>query len=491
MGKSIAIIGSGFSALSAASYLAKAGYQVEVFEKNNQIGGRARKFETNGFVFDMGPSWYWMPDVFEDFFNDFGKSASDYYQLIRLDPSYTIYFQDGEKWDIPANYQEFKNFLESKEKGAAKQMDNFLKDAQYKYEVGMQDLVGKPSLSITEFIDWRVIIGSLRLSLFSSFSKHLRKYFKHPNIIELLEFPVLFLGAKPSKTPALYSLMNYADIKLGTWYPLGGMHEIISAMKSLAEELGVVFHTNSEVEKIEVDHYKNAKILVNSKLLDFDSIVASADYHHVEQHLLDKKYRKYDEEYWQNRTMAPSSLIYYLGFNKKIEGLQHHNLFFDASFANHAKEIYEQPKWPTKPLFYVSCPSKTDDSVAPAGMENLFILIPTAPDLNDTEEEREKYLDIVLDRMELKLGIELKNNIIYKKTYAHSDFIKDYHAFKGNAYGLANTLKQTAIFKPSMINKKVKNLFYTGQLTTPGPGVPPSIISGRVVSELIVKTNSI
>ncbi len=491
MSKRIAIIGSGFSSLSAASYLAKAGYQVEVFEKNEQIGGRARKFETNGFIFDMGPSWYWMPDVFEDFFKDFGKSASDYYQLVRLDPSYTIYFQNGEKWDIPANFQEFKNFIESKEKGAAAQMDKFLNDAQYKYEVGIQDLVGKPSLSITEFIDWRVIIGSLRLSLFSNFSKHVRKYFKHPNIIELLEFPVLFLGAKPSKTPALYSLMNYADIKLGTWYPKGGMHEIIKALKNLAEELGVKFHTDAEVEKIVVDDNQNAKIQIKGKILDFDLLVAGADYHHVEQHLLEKKYRKYDDAYWQNRTMAPSSLIYYLGFNKKIEGLNHHNLFFDESFANHAEEIYENPKWPTKPLFYVSCPSKTDSTVAPEGMENIFILIPTAPDLEDTEEEREKYLDIVLERMKKKLGVDLKDNIVYKKTYAHSDFIKDYHAFKGNAYGLANTLKQTAIFKPSMINKKVKNLFYTGQLTTPGQGVPPSIISGRVVSELIVKTNPI
>lgn len=487
MTKRIAVIGSGFSSLSAASYLAKAGYEVEVFEKNDQTGGRARQFSAEEFKFDMGPSWYWMPDVFESFFSDFGKKASDYYKLIRLDPSYTIYFQNGEKWDIPADYTAFKNLLESKEKGAGNQLDIFLADAQYKYEVGINDLVTKPSLSITEFIDWRVIVGSLRLNLFSSFSSHVRKYFKHPNIIELMEFPVLFLGAKPSKTPALYSLMNYADIKLGTWYPDGGMHKIVEGMTSLAKSLGVKFHLNSEVTELNIDKKRVSSFKANGNLFEFDAVVAGADYHHVEQHLLPEEYRRYDKNYWDSRTMAPSSLIYYLGFDKKIEGLEHHNLFFDESFSVHAEEIYEDPKWPTKPLFYVSCPSKVDPTVAPEQGENLFILIPTAPDLVDTEQHRKEYLEVVFDRMEKLLGHSFRANLVYNRSYAHADFKADYHAFKGNAYGLANTLKQTAIFKPSMINPKVENLFYTGQLTTPGPGVPPSLISGKVVSELIQK----
>tara|TARA_R110002049_G_scaffold302804_2_gene496255 strand:- start:2716 stop:4188 length:1473 start_codon:yes stop_codon:yes gene_type:complete len=485
--KRIAVIGSGFSSLSAAAYLAKAGYEVEVFEKNEQTGGRARQFSVDGFKFDMGPSWYWMPDVFESFFGDFGKKPSDYYKLIRLDPSYTIYFQNGDQWDIPADYAEFKKLLESKENGAGEQLDRFLADAQYKYEVGINDLVTKPSLSITEFIDWRVIIGSLRLNLFSSFSSHVRKYFSNPEIIELMEFPVLFLGAKPSKTPALYSLMNYADIKLGTWYPDGGMYEVVKGMTELAKGLGVKFHLNSEVTKLNVENKKVSSFIANEKSYEFDAVVGGADYNHIEQKLLEKKYRRYDEAYWDSRTMAPSSLIYYLGFNKKIEGLQHHNLFFDESFATHAEEIYEDPKWPTKPLFYVSCPSKVDPTVAPSDGENLFILIPTAPDLEDTEQHRTEYLKVVFERMERLLCQSFKDSMVYCRSYAHSDFKADYHAFKGNAYGLANTLKQTAIFKPSMINPKVENLFYTGQLTTPGPGVPPSLISGKVVSKLIQK----
>jgi phytoene desaturase len=487
MGKRIAIIGSGFSSLSAACYLAKAGYDVEVFEKNEQTGGRARQFKAEGFTFDMGPSWYWMPDVFDNFFADFGKNVSDYYSLVRLDPSYTVYFQNGEKWDIPADYTDFKTFLESKEVGASIKLDQFIADAKYKYDVGINDLVTKPSLSVTEFIDWRVIIGSLRLSLFSSFSDHVRKYFTHPNIIELMEFPVLFLGAKPSKTPALYSLMNYADISLGTWYPMGGMYHIVSAMTSLAKSMGVKFHLNAPVEKVLVENGIVNGVKVKGVNLSFDVVVGGADYHHVEQHLLEVKYRKYDKKYWDTRTMAPSSLIYYLGFNKKIEGLNHHNLFFDESFNDHAVEIYDTPKWPDKPLFYVSCPSKIDSAVAPEGNENIFILIPVAPDMKENDALVDEYLEVVLTRMERLLKTEIKDNIIYKRTYAYTDFVNDYNSFKGNAYGLANTLKQTAIFKPSMVNSKVKNLFYTGQLTTPGPGVPPSIISGKVVSELIKK----
>jgi phytoene desaturase len=487
MGKQLAIIGSGFSSLSAACYLAKAGYNVEVFEKNEQTGGRARQFSEEGFTFDMGPSWYWMPDVFDKFFADFGKKVSDYYQLIRLDPSYTVHFQDGEKWEIPADYNEFKKLLESKEEGASIQLDKFISDAKYKYEVGINDLVTKPSLSFTEFIDWRVIIGSLRLNLFSSFSDHVRKYFKHPNIIELMEFPVLFLGAKPSKTPALYSLMNYADISLGTWYPQGGMYNIVKAMTKLAESLGVKFHVNHTVSKVSVEDGITKGIVVNNGFLPFDAVVGGADYHHVEQHLLEEKYRKYDEKYWETRTMAPSSLIYYLGFDKKIEGLTHHNLFFDESFNDHAVEIYDTPQWPKKPLFYVSCPSKIDNSVAPEGKENIFILIPTAPDMKESKELLDKYLEDVLTRIERLLKVEIKQHIIFKRSYGYTDFVSDYNSFKGNAYGLANTLKQTAIFKPSMVNSKVKNLFFTGQLTTPGPGVPPSIISGKVVSELIQK----
>jgi len=487
MKRKVAVIGCGFAGLSAACFLAKAGYDVTLFEKNATPGGRARVFESNGFTFDMGPSWYWMPDVFERFFNSFGKSTSDYYQLKRLDPSYRIVYGKDDYLDIPAGIPALKEMFESLEPGSAAKLEQFLQEGKFKYEIGINELVHKPGLSVMEFADTRLLKGALRLHVFNSISSYIRKFFKNPKLIQLLEFPVLFLGSTPQRTPALYSLMNYADMALGTWYPMGGMHKIIEGMVSLATSLGVKINYNSAVEKVELNHVRAKGILVNGEKLEFNSIVAGADYHHVEQSLLPASHRQYSASYWQSRALAPSSLIFYLGINKKIKGLLHHTLFFDQDFAVHAREIYDTPRWPSSPQFYVSCPSQTDSSVAPDGCENIFILVPAAPGLEDDNETREKYFSMIIKRLEGMLGQSVLPHIVFKRSYAHNDFIQDYNAFKGNAYGLANTLMQTAILKPSILNKKIPNLFFTGQLTVPGPGVPPSIISGEVVAKELIK----
>lgn len=482
------IIGAGFSGLSAACSLAAAGFEVTVLEKNAAAGGRARLFEEADFRFDMGPSWYWMPDVFERFFQRFGKKVEDYYELKRLDPSYRVFFEDHSHLDLPGSREAVCDLFESIEPGAGNKLKKFLDEGAYKYKIGMEEMVYKPGLSWREFLDLRIAKGLFKLHLFQSFSKYSRKYFSNPKLLQLLEFPVLFLGAMPSKIPALYSLMNYADVQLGTWYPVGGMAKIPEAMEKLAKSLGVTFHFNTEVEKIFVDESSTAKIIYTSNgIYTSDVVVGGADYHHIEQNLLEQPFRSYSPEYWDSRVMAPSCLIYYLGINRKVKGLLHHNLFFDSDFNQHARQIYSSPEWPEKPLFYVCCPSKTDTTVAPDDCENLFILIPVAPGLKDSEEIREKYLKIVTQRIEALTGEEIHSKIIFKKSYAYRDFVKDYNSFKGNAYGLANTLKQTAIFRPSVRSKKVRNLYYTGQLTVPGPGVPPAIISGQIVADEIIR----
>ena len=483
----IAVIGSGFSGLSTACYLSKQGYSVEVFEKNSTAGGRCRIHKAEGFTFDIGPSWYWMPDVFEDFFTDFDNDVSDFYKLKRLDPSYRVYFDKEDFIDLPSSLNELSELFESIESGASEKLHTFLKDAEIKYEVGMKKLVHKPGKSIMEFWDMDVIKNVGKIQILKPFSKYIRKYFKNEKLIKILEFPVLFLGAKPSKTPALYSLMNYADLKLGTWYPEGGMYKIIEAMVSQAESLGAQFHYNSPITKISKTENNKPVLTVNGIEKEFDFIVGSADYHHIEQDLLEAKFRNYNEAYWSKKTMAPSSLIFYLGVNKKLNNLEHHNLFFDEDFESHASEIYDSPKWPEKPLFYVAAPSKSDDTIAPEGMENLFILIPVAPGLKDDELTREKYYQMVIKRLEKITGESVIEHVIYKKSYAHNDFIEDYNAYKGNAYGLANTLRQTSIFRPSIQNKKIKSLYYAGQLTVPGPGIPPAIISGKIVANEIHK----
>ncbi len=486
MSKKITILGAGISSLSTAAFLGKAGYDVTILEKNSHIGGRARQFEAEGFVFDMGPSWYWMPDVFERFYQQFGHTASDFYELKRLDPSYRVYWPDHSYTDVPASMLELEAWFESLEPGSSLQLRKFLKDAAYKYQVGMQDLVYKPSLSLFEFADRRILGGLLNMHLLSSFSSYIRKYFKHPKILSLLEFPVLFLGAMPNETPALYSLMNYADMSLGTWYPMGGMHKFIEAFASIAKSQGVKILTNHEVKGFETTNSIATAARTEHQLFESDVIVSGADYEHTESKLLKDK-ANYSEKYWDKRTMAPSCLIFYVGINKRLVNLQHHNLFFDESLAEHGKEIYKDPTWPTSPLFYLSAPSITDSTVAPEGCENLFFLIPIAPDLKDEDEIREKYFAIIVKRLKEITGNDISQHIVYKRSYCINDFKGDYHAFKGNAYGLANTLRQTAILKPSLKNKKLKNFYYTGQLTVPGPGVPPSIISGEVVANQIMK----
>ena len=480
----VAIIGSGFSALSNACYLAKNGHHVDVFEKNNTLGGRARTKHIEGFTFDMGPSWYWMPDVFENFFEDFDTMVNDSYELIRLDPSYRVFWKDKPD-DIPAKIEDLKLYFEKYEKGSGEKLEKFLHQAKIKYEVGMGDFVTKPSLSYFEFISLEIAKKAVSLDLFKSISKHIRQYFTHPKLIELLEFPVLFLGAKPENTPALYSLMNYADMALGTWYPLGGMNKIVQAMVSVAENLGVQFHTDSNVTEIVISNNKCTGIKVNNQTHKADIIVSGADYHHTEQKLLPKSFRMYSEDYWDNRTMAPSSLLYYVGLNRKVDGIKHHNLFFDEDFSSHAVEIYDTHKWPNNPLFYICCPSKPDNEVAPDGKENLFFLIPVSTELKDTDEIKETYFNQICDRLEKHTGTDVRPFIEIKESFAHSDFIAEYNSFKGNAYGLANTLRQTAVLKPKCKNNKLENLYYIGQLTVPGPGVPPAIVSGKIVANLI------
>ncbi len=485
--KRVIVIGAGFAGLAAATSLADKGYNVTILEKNSVPGGRARLFREAGFTFDMGPSWYWMPDVFENYFARFGKQPSDYYNLVRLDPSYKVVFGPDDAVDIPADMAQLVALFESIEPGSGTRLTEFLRQAAYKYDVGINKFVWKPSRSITEFFSLKLLYDVTRLDVFQSFASHARKFFSDPKLLQLIEFPVLFLGAMPDSTPAMYSLMNYADMALGTWYPLGGMHEIVRAMVSLAEEKGVKLLLNQTVTKIDITGGSAHRVITNQGVFEADVVVAGADYNHVETKLLTDQQRNYSDAYWDKRVMAPSSLLFYLGVSKRVPKLLHHNLFFDEDITLHAQEIYEQPQWPTKPLFYVSAPSKTDDTVAPAGHENLFILIPVAPDLADDAATRARYFDLVMDRLETYVGESIRSHIVYQRSYAHADFKADYNAFKGNAYGLANTLLQTAFLKPSLKNKRVNNLFYTGQLTVPGPGVPPSLISGLVVADEVAK----
>lgn len=482
----IAIIGSGFSAIAASCYLAKAGHQVQVFEKNSTVGGRARQLHKDGFTFDIGPTWYWMPDVFERFFADFGKKTTDYYQLIKLSPAYQVYFGIKDYVNIADNLPDIVQTFESIEPGSGKVLEKFMAEAQDNYNIAIKKLVYRPGESPLELVTPQTMlkVGTF----FSNISKEIRKRFKNPKLVQILEFPVLFLGAKPSDTPAFYSFMNFADFGLGTWHPKGGMYSVVKAMHQLAEELGVEFHVSQNIQKIVVENQKAIGLETQKGFVSADLVLSGADYAHTET-LLEPKFRQYSEKYWDKKTFAPSSLLFYVGFDKEIERVEHHSLFFDVPFSKHAEEIYDRPQWPSEPLFYASFPSKTDE-VAPAGKEAAIFLIPLATDLEDTPEIREKYFEIILTRLEQLTEQSLKNHVIFKESFCVNDFKEAYNSCKGNAYGMANTLLQTAFLRPKLKSKKLPNLYFTGQLTVPGPGVPPSLISGKLVAELIEKYHS-
>jgi phytoene desaturase len=484
MKNTITILGSGFSSLASACYLAKSGYDVTIFEKNSTIGGRARQLKKEGFIFDIGPTWYWMPDVFERFFNDFNKKPSDYYQLEKLNPAYSVYFDVNDYITIEDSIEKICKAFEKEEVGSSRKLMKFIDQAKDNYNIAIKDLVYNPGVSPLELVN----IDTIKKlnQFFSTIKRDVRKEFKNNRLAQILEFPVLFLGAKPSKTPSFYNFMNYADFGIGTFHPKKGMYQVILGIEELAKELGVKIKLNSPVEKI-ITHKKNAiGVISNGESFYSDIVLSGADYHHTET-LLDSNLRQYTEKYWNNKTFAPSSLLFYVGFDKKLKNVNHHTLFFDVDFDKHAQDIYDKPNWPDEPLFYASFPSITDSSSAPDGKEAGIFLIPLAPGLEDTPELRELYFNKIISRFEKLTTQNVTDSILFKESFCVNDFVKDYNSYKGNAYGMANTLLQTAFLRPKIKSSKVKNLYFTGQLTVPGPGVPPSLISGKLSSELIIK----
>ncbi|MGJ5641938.1 phytoene desaturase family protein [Formosa sp. S-31] len=480
----VVIIGSGFSSLAASCYLAQAGYSVTVLEKNDTIGGRARQLKRDGFVFDMGPTFYWMPDVFESFFKDFNSSPSEYYQLKKLDPAYKVIFGKDHSVDIAGDFERIKTTFESIEPESGSALEKFIDNSEDNYNIAIKDLVYQPGENIFEIINWDTITKAN--AFFKTIKSQVAGYVKNEALQKILEFPVLFLGAKPDNTPSFYNFMNYADFKLGTWHPMGGMFQVVKAIEELARKLGVEFHVNSAVTSLTLDGKHITGVNTANGEFNCDILLSGADYHFTES-LLPQCFKQYNEAYWDKRTFAPSALLFYVGFNKKIEHLAHHTLFFDTDFDAHAETIYDSKTWPKHPLFYASFPSITDPSAAPIGKEAGIFLMPIAPDLEDTPEIRAQYFDILITRLEQASGYDIKSDILFKESYCVSDFKSDYNSYKGNAYGLANTLLQTHVLRPKLKSKKVDNLYFCGQLTVPGPGVPPSLISGKIVSELILK----
>jgi len=482
--KKVVIVGAGCGGLAAAALLAKDGYTVTVLEKNPEPGGRARIMKTHGYTFDLGPSWYLMPEVFEKYFSLFGKKAGNFYKLKRLDPNYRV-FLGNEKIDIPADRQKVGELFEQLEPGGREKLEKYMNSAAFQYRTAMESFIYKDYRNLLDLFNWDIITKGVRLHLFEGLDRYARRFFKNDKLRKILEYTVVFLGGSPYNTPALYSIMSHVDFDLGVWYPDQGIGSVVSALVRLNEEQGVKVLTRHNVLRIVSENSRVKKVVTDQGEFEADIVLVNADYHHAETDLLSPEDATYPAKYWESRKMGPSAFLIYLGLNKKLKGLLHHNLYLDPSWDEHFSSLFERPAWPEAFSYYVSCTSKTDLTTAPPGGEAVFILVPVAAGLDDTPEIRQKMFDRTIAHLEKLLGEEIRGSIVFRQIFAQRAFRQAYNSYKGTALGLVHTLFQTAVFRPSHRSKKLKNLYYTGSYTHPGIGVPMVIISAQIVSDII------
>ena len=484
-GASVVVVGGGVAGLSAACWLADAGAEVTVVEKNEQLGGRASVLEADGFRFDMGPSWYLMPDVFERFFDHFDREPADYYDLHRLDPHYRLFYKDGDRIDVTGDIEHTKSTFEAYEPGAGEAFERYLEQSRRNYEVGMEHFVYEDRPRLRDWIDLDVARQSRGLTLLGSMQGHVEKYFDHPKLQQVVQYSLVFLGGSPRNTPALYNLMSHVDFNLGVWYPDGGIASVIDGFVTLGEELGVTYETGRPVQEIDGEA-GGFRLETPAGALTADLVVSNADYPHTEQALLSPEDRGYDAEYWDSRTYAPSAFLLYLGVEGDLGDLAHHTLVLPTNWEDHFEQIFERPAWPDEPAYYVCAPSQTDDSLAPDGHSACFVLVPVAPALEDNEDARTAYRDQILADIATNTGTDLRDRIVYERTFCVRDFADRYNSYRGTALGLAHTLRQTSIFRPSQRSKSVDGLYFTGSYTSPGIGVPMCLISGEHVAEKVL-----
>lgn len=491
--KRAVIIGSGFGGVGLAAMLAKAGYAVDVYEKNESLGGRASVFDAEGFHFDMGPSWYLMPDVFERYFALLGEDVADHLNLVKLSPSYRVFFKDKQRVvDLYSDLARDAATFEAMEPGAGTALAEYLRQAKKKYDIGVGRFVYKNYDHFRDFLTREFLLEGRKLSVFISMHRYVKRFFKNPDVQKMLQHTLLFLGNSPYNAPALYSMLSHVDLGQGVFYPMGGIGKVIEAIVNIGKKHGVQFHTNALVENIETENGKACGIrLANGEFVPADIVISNTDLFHANMQLLNAEEREHDAAYWEKKVMAPSAFLLYLGTSKKFSSITHHNLVFSKDWKQNFTEIFDAPVLPSDPSFYVCAPSVTDASVAPEGSENLFVLVPIAAGLTLTAEQLDAYEQKILTTMETEMGMDgLRAAITYRRRFAVDDFAARYHSYRGSGLGLSHTIMQTAIFRPNTYSKKVKDLYFVGADTNPGIGMPMCLVSAQLVYKRLIGDTS-
>lgn len=491
-GERLVVVGAGIGGMAAAARLARDGFAVTVVERNDQVGGRARIWRQAGYTFDMGPSWYLLPEVFERFFAGFGKKTADYYELKPLAPSYRVFFGPGEAHDVPPDRAGVVALFDRLEPGGGAKLVRYLDEAAYKYRVAVGEFLYRDYRTIFDFLNWRMLTEGLKLNVLGKLDAAVRKRFADRRARQILEYAMVFLGTSPNDAPAMYALMSHVDLTQGVFYPLGGLSSVAQGLRRLAEEQGVEFRLGTEALRIATERSRAVRVDVRgpdgqTASLPCDAVLANADYAHVETELLVPADCSYPKKYWEKRVVAPSMFLLYLGLKRPLEKLAHHNLYFQADWNRHFDAIFNQPAWPEEPCFYVSCITKTDPEMAPPGRENVFVLVPVAAGLADDEATREEYARKMIRHVEKMTGEDIAAHVDTMRIFSQRDFAGDYHAWKGTALGISHTLMQTAVFRPALRSRKVKNLHFAGQYTHPGIGVPMVMIAADVTAGNIRK----
>ena len=501
MTKKAVIIGGGIAGLATAGLLAKAGMSVTVLEARERVGGRAYTWEKDGFKFDMGPSWYLMPDAFDQFFKLMGTTSNAELELKRLDPMYqTINEGEAEPLVVKADLASNKALFDSVEPGAGERLQAYVDSAEDAYKLSIEHFL------YTNFQNTKSFTHPDVLKRAGRFIKHLLtpldtfagKHVQDARLRKILNFPAVFLGASPYKTPSMYHLMTHVDMNVGVFYPMGGFYSIIEAVERVAKRAGVVVHTNSRVTKIVTENGAVKGVNVGEIFFEADVVVGNADLHHLETQLLNPEEQTLPQKWWDKREPGPSAMLLFLGVKGEIPELDHHTLLYSDDWAKNFEEVFHKAdgkrKIPNPASLYVCAPSKSDPTVAPKGYENLFVLVPIAADPSiggSGDEAFEKAADRIIDQIADWAKIpNFRERIVVRGSMGPRDFVTELNAWQGTALGMAHTLKQSAFFRPANYSKKVKGLYYAGHHSVPGIGLPMCLIGAELVYKRLVDDRS-